>query len=57
MQPVLRSITTSLIVPISSPWDDFTFVPTQFADLNVGALGLSQARNNRRTQNGGYCFE
>jgi hypothetical protein len=28
MQPVFRSSTTSLIVPISSPCDDFTFVPT-----------------------------
>src|SRR6266566_9454818 len=28
MQPVFRSSTTSLITPISSPCDDFTFVPT-----------------------------
>jgi hypothetical protein len=28
MHPVLRSRTTSLTVPISSPWADFTFVPT-----------------------------
>jgi hypothetical protein len=35
MQPVPRSITTSFITPISSPWGDFTFVPINLLTWTV----------------------
>jgi hypothetical protein len=35
MHPVLLSIMTSLITPISSPCEDFTFVPTSLLTWTV----------------------